>query len=93
MQAFLKAQAKYEYYILYLNSPVVVNKYEKIFVFELAGIIQFYSGDVHFPTCSLCLCEDEIQTISVEPQTQQIDMIHIERKNGDRLDLYGYKTA
>lgn len=83
----------YKYYILYLNSPVVINKYDKVFVADLVGIVQLYSGDKYFPTCSLLLCDDEINAISVAAKTNNMDEIRIERREGEELTLYGFRTA
>lgn len=86
---------EYEYFILYVFEPAVVkNRYDKIFILDLIGVIQFYSGDADFPICALSLNVNEIKSVKIEPSRKtNVDLIQIERRDGKSIQLYGFKAA
>jgi len=90
---FLEAAGEYKYFILYFNNPFTIkNKYDKMLVFDLIGIIQFYSGDADLPVCALYI--EEVKDVKITSTSKpDVDLISIERRDGKEISLYGFKVA
>lgn len=91
---FLEAAGEYKYFILYFNNPFTIkNKYDKMLVFDLVGIIQFYSGDdPDLPVCALYI--EEVKDVKIISTSKpDVDLISIERRDGKEISLYGFRAA